>query len=78
MNSLEKLSGFVSKYMAVFVIVVAAIALFEPASFKWSASYITILLGVVMFGMGMTLKVRMIIIWANITHAMPMHSAIIL
>lgn len=54
MNSLEKLSGFVSKYMAVFVIVVAAIALFEPASFKWSASYITILLGVVMFGMGMT------------------------
>ena len=29
-------------------------------------------------GMGMTLKVRMIIIWANITHAMPMHSAIIL
>ena len=56
MNSLEKLSGFVSKYMAVFVIVVAAIALFEPASFKWSASYITILLGVVMFGMGRTLK----------------------
>lgn len=54
MNSLEKLSGFVSKYMAVFVIVVAAIALFEPASFKWSASYITILPGVVMFGMGMT------------------------
>ena len=54
MNSLEKLSGFVSKYMAVFVIVVAAIALFEPASFKWSASYITILLGVVMFGMVMT------------------------
>lgn len=56
MNSLEKLSGFVAKYMAVFVIVVAAIALFEPVSFKWSASYITILLGVVMFGMGMTLK----------------------
>ena len=56
MNSLEKLSGFVSKYMAVFVIVVAAIALFEPASFKWSASYITILLGVVMFGRGITLK----------------------
>ena len=29
-------------------------------------------------GMGMTLKVRMIIIWANITHIMPMHLAIIL
>lgn len=58
MNSLEKLSGFVSKYMDVFVIVVAAIALFEPASFKWSASYITILLGVVMFGMAAGYRLR--------------------
>ena len=58
MNSLEKLSGFVSKYMAVFVIVVAAIALFETASFKWSASYITILLGVVMFGMAAGYRLR--------------------
>lgn len=57
MNSLEKFSNFVSKYMAVFVIVVAAIALYEPTTFKWSAPYITILLGIVMFGMGMTLKI---------------------
>ena len=57
MNFLEKFSNFVSKYMAVFVIAVAAIALYEPVSFKWSAPYITILLGIVMFGMGMTLKI---------------------
>ncbi len=57
MQLLEKISGFVSKYMAVFVILVAAIALFEPVTFKWAASYITILLGIVMFGMGMTLKI---------------------
>ncbi len=58
MHYLEKLSAFISKYMAVLVIVVAAIALIEPLSFKWAAPKITILLGIVMFGMGMTLKLR--------------------
>ncbi len=56
MHYLEKLSAFISKYMAVFVIAIAAIALFEPSSFKWAAPKITLLLGIVMFGMGMTLK----------------------
>ena len=55
MRFLEKLSAFVSKYMAVFVIVIAACALFQPWTFKWAAPKITILLGIVMFGMGMTL-----------------------
>ncbi len=56
MHYLEKLSNFISKYMAVLVILVAAIALLEPMSFKWVAPNISMLLGVVMFGMGMTLK----------------------
>ena len=56
MHYLEKLSTFISKYMAVFVIAIAAIALVEPVSFKWVAPNITLLLGIVMFGMGMTLK----------------------
>lgn len=58
MAFLEKLSGFISKYMAAFVIIVAAIALFNPSSFKWAAPQITYLLGIVMFGMGMTLKMK--------------------
>ena len=58
MKSLEKLSAFISKYMAIFVIAIAAIALFEPWTFKWTAPKVTILLGVVMFGMGMTLRIR--------------------
>ena len=33
MQFLEKLSNFISKYMAVFVILVAAIALFQPWTF---------------------------------------------
>lgn len=56
MHYLNKISDIISKYMAPLVIIVAAIALWEPASFKWAASKITILLGIVMFGMGMTLK----------------------
>lgn len=58
MAFLEKLSGLISKYMAVLVIVIAGIALFVPASFKWAAPQITILLGIVMFGMGMTLRME--------------------
>jgi len=42
--------------MAPLVIIVAAVALIFPASFAWTPPHISILLGVVMFGMGMTLK----------------------
>ncbi|MDD6794269.1 MAG: bile acid:sodium symporter family protein [Clostridiaceae bacterium] len=57
MKFLEKLSSFVGKYMAVFVILIAALALFIPNSVSWiKTSYVNTLLGVVMFGMGLTLK----------------------
>lgn len=56
MKTLEAISKFISKYMAAFVIIVAAIALFMPWTFTWSAKYVTYLLGIVMFGMGMTLR----------------------
>lgn len=58
MKALEKLSAFISKYMAVFVILIAAIALYQPWTFKWAAPKVTLLLGIVMFGMGMTLQPR--------------------
>lgn len=57
MRVLEKLSNFVGKYMAYIVIVIAAIALFVPTTFSFlKASYINPLLMIVMFGMGLTLK----------------------
>lgn len=59
MKFLEKLSDFVGKYMAVFVILVAALALFVPDSVSWiKTSYVNTLLGIVMFGMGLTLKLE--------------------
>ncbi len=57
MKVLEKLSNFVGKYMAYIVIVISAVALFVPTTFSWlKASYINPLLMIVMFGMGLTLK----------------------
>ena len=54
----EKISAWVAKYMAIIVILVASVALFQPWTFKWAASWVTILLGIVMFGMGMTLRLQ--------------------
>lgn len=42
--------------MAIFAILVAGVAMIMPVSFKWTTPHITLLLGVIMFGMGMTLK----------------------
>ena len=54
---LEKISSAVSKFMALIVIAVAALALFVPQSCNWiKTSSINWLLGIVMFGMGLTLK----------------------
>ena len=44
--------------MAWLVVAVTVAAMIVPASFKWAAPQITVLLGVVMFGMGMTLTVE--------------------
>lgn len=53
---MKKFSTFVSRNMALLAIIVAVIALTLPVSFKWVVPRISILLGVIMFGMGMTLK----------------------
>ena len=57
MKTLEKVSDFVGKYMAGIVIVVAALALFFPGTFSVvKTAWVNTLLGIVMFGMGLTLK----------------------
>jgi BASS family bile acid:Na+ symporter len=55
---LEKISVFAGNTFAVWVLLFAAFGLFFPDSFKWIGSYISILLGIVMFGMGMTLSLK--------------------
>ncbi|MEW4329102.1 bile acid:sodium symporter family protein [Rossellomorea marisflavi] len=56
MKFLETISKMAGKYFALWVILVAVVAYFIPAPFLPLGGYITILLGVVMFGMGLTLK----------------------
>ena len=57
MKALERFSEFVSKTFAIWVLLFAAFAFFVPSGFSWIAAYITILLGIVMFGMGLTITV---------------------
>ena len=57
MKFINKISHYVSDYMAILILFVAVLALLCPASFGWiSSKSINWLLGVVMFCMGMTLK----------------------
>ncbi|MCR5031876.1 MAG: bile acid:sodium symporter family protein [Lachnospiraceae bacterium] len=59
MKTLEKVSGFFGKYMAIIVLVIAALSLFVPKSTLWiQTSWVNYLLMVVMFGMGLTLKLE--------------------
>ncbi|MBO4779457.1 MAG: bile acid:sodium symporter family protein, partial [Selenomonadaceae bacterium] len=55
---MEKISSFVSKNMLLLVIIFAAVGLLLPASFTWVTPQIPKLLGVIMFGMGMTLRIE--------------------
>ncbi len=57
MKALEKFSDFLGHYMAIVVLVVAALSLFVPVTFTWiQTKWVNYLLMIVMFGMGLTLK----------------------
>ena len=54
---MKQISSFIGKYMAIIVLVVAALALFKPGTCLWiQTSWINYLLMIVMFGMGLTIK----------------------
>ncbi len=54
---MKQLCDFIAQWMGLLVLVVAAVAMFVPASFDWiDTKTINPLLGVIMFGMGLTLS----------------------
>ena len=56
---MKKISDIIGKYMAIIVLLVAAMALFIPKTCLWiDTKWINYLLMVVMFGMGLTLKIE--------------------
>ncbi len=55
MNLPEKVSRFAGKTFAYWVLLFAILAFVFPNNFAWIAPYIPYLLGIIMFGMGLTL-----------------------
>jgi len=59
MKILGKISDFMGRYMAAIVLAVAALSLFVPKSVLWiQTGWVNYLLMIVMFGMGLTLKLE--------------------
>lgn len=56
MKTLERVSSFAGNTFAVWVILFAVLAFFMPSGFTWIAPHISLLLGIIMFGMGLTLS----------------------
>ncbi|MBL1969291.1 bile acid:sodium symporter family protein, partial [Klebsiella pneumoniae] len=54
---MKKVCDFIAQWMGVLVLLVGAVALFLPESFIWiETKTINPMLGVIMFGMGLTLS----------------------
>ena len=58
LRSLAAVSAFFSKTFAIWVIIFSLISYYYPEGFKFLLPYVAILLGVVMFGMGLTLSLH--------------------
>lgn len=57
MQLLARVSTFAGNTFAIWIIIFAALSYFFPAGFTWIAPHISLLLGIIMFGMGLTLTV---------------------
>ncbi len=56
MQTIARLSRFVGNTFAIWVLLFAIFAFYAPAQFRWIGAYIVPLLGIIMFGMGLTLS----------------------
>ena len=56
LNIIGKVSGFLSKYIAVVILITSAVAFTHTQKFMWIPQYTALFLGTAMFGMGLTIK----------------------
>lgn len=56
MQALARLSQFIGRTFAIWTLLFAFLAFFSPDTFKWIGPYVVTLLGIIMFGMGLTLS----------------------
>lgn len=53
-----RVANAITRYMGVLILACSTLALGKPELFQWVAPYVTPLLGCIMFGMGMTLRLK--------------------
>ncbi|WP_173911886.1 bile acid:sodium symporter family protein [Acinetobacter sp. Marseille-Q1618] len=58
MTAFLRFTQFIQKTFALWVVLFAGIAMLAPDAFVWLKAYITWMLGIIMFGMGMTMTVN--------------------
>lgn len=58
MKTLGKISNFATSTFALWVIIFALLSFFIPQGFAWIAPHVSLLLGIIMFSMGLTLSVN--------------------
>lgn len=58
MKTLNAIGTALSRYVAVIIVALSVWAFFMPSLFSWATSYTTVFLGVIMFGMGLTIKAQ--------------------
>lgn len=56
MKRMKQICSFLSKNIAIFIILFSVAAFFYPKGFSWATNYTTVFLGLAMFGMGLTIK----------------------
>ena len=56
MATLSKIGNVLTRYVAVIIIALSVWAFFAPSMFAWATNYTTVFLGIIMFGMGLTIK----------------------
>ena len=56
LKKIGKISSFASRYIGIIIIAFSCLAFFWRDGFAWMTNYTSVFLGVIMFGMGLTLK----------------------
>ncbi|PMP84860.1 MAG: sodium transporter, partial [Thermodesulfobium narugense] len=58
MSVADRFTRWITGFFTLWVIIFALLAFYNPDFFKWLLPYISILLGIIMFGVGITLDLK--------------------
>ena len=58
LKKIGKISSFASRYIGIIIIAFSCLAFFWRDGFAWMTNYTSVFLGVIMFGMGLTIRLE--------------------